>query len=41
MLESAKTIANAFLFCALILFWTAIAQDARKSTKLSTPRLHG
>jgi hypothetical protein len=39
--EIAKAIANAFLFCALTSFWTAIAHGLRNSTKSSTPYLHG
>jgi hypothetical protein len=41
MLEIVKTTTNAFLFCALISFWTAIAHGVRNSTKSPTPWLHG
>jgi hypothetical protein len=32
--EIAQTTTNAFLFCALISFWTAIAHGVRNSTKI-------
>jgi hypothetical protein len=41
LLEIAKLTTNAFLFCALISFWTAIAHGVRNSTKSPTPCLHG
>jgi hypothetical protein len=41
MLEIAKTTMNAFLFCALTSFWTAIAHGVRNSTKSPTRCLHG
>src|SRR5258708_2419834 len=41
MLEIVKTTTNAFLFCALTSFWTAIAHGVRNSTKSPTPCLHG
>jgi hypothetical protein len=41
LLKIAQTTTNAFLFCALISFWTVIAHGVRNSTKSPTPCLHG